>query len=68
VHYLIAHIRKADGKGSIYDCPQENCCGAAFLVVLFIRGVSPPPPLESRLLAGGVSTNATGFFFRARNK
>jgi hypothetical protein len=60
---MMANIRKTDGKMAVPELPAENdYCAAPLFGVLFFCGVSPPPPLESRLLAGGVSTSATGFF------
>jgi hypothetical protein len=52
------------GKQRNVSRRQKMCCIAPLLVIVFVCGVSPPPPLESRLQAGGVSTNAPGFFLR----
>jgi hypothetical protein len=37
-------------------------CSAPFFAIAFVCGVSPPPPLESRLQAGGVSLRHRLFF------
>jgi hypothetical protein len=61
--YVMINIIKGDGKTAGFGLLQEkDYCIAPLIVVLFVCGVSPPPPLESRLSAGGVSTSATGFF------
>jgi hypothetical protein len=37
-------------------------CNAPFFHIAWVCGVSPPPPLESRLQAGGVSVRHRFFF------
>jgi hypothetical protein len=41
---------------------SKHYCTAAMFPVLFVCGVFPPPPLESRLYADGASKSPIGFF------
>jgi hypothetical protein len=60
---MMVNIRKTDGKtAGLGYRRKKSYCVAPFLMVPFVCGVSPPPPLESRVSAGGVSKSATGFF------